>query len=77
MFRTSSRRRLLLALQFHAAFRNASGDSSTLEEDLSMTTAELVFDLFSEEYFNNPFEIYRRMRTEAPLYYVPTGISTP
>ncbi len=34
-----------------------------------MTTAELVFDPFSEEYFNNPFEIYRRMRTEAPLYY--------
>ncbi|WNG80462.1 cytochrome P450 [Mycobacterium sp. ITM-2016-00316] len=34
-----------------------------------MTTAELVFDPFSDEYFNNPFEIYRRMRTEAPLYY--------
>jgi cytochrome P450 len=34
-----------------------------------MTTAELVFDPFSEEYFTNPFEIYRRMRTEAPLYY--------
>ena len=36
-----------------------------------MTTAELVFDPFSDEYFNNPFEIYRRMRTEAPLYYCP------
>ena len=34
-----------------------------------MTTAELVFDPFSEEYFENPFEIYRRMRVEAPLYY--------
>ncbi|MCV7255088.1 cytochrome P450 [Mycolicibacterium fluoranthenivorans] len=34
-----------------------------------MTTAELVFDPFSEEYFTNPFEIYRRMRNEAPLYY--------
>lgn len=34
-----------------------------------MTTAELAFDPFSEEYFTNPFEIYRRMRTEAPLYY--------
>lgn len=34
-----------------------------------MTTAELVFDPFSEEFFNNPFEIYRRMRTEAPIYY--------
>ncbi len=36
-----------------------------------MTTAELVFDLFSDEYFENPFEIYRRMRNEAPLYYCP------
>ncbi|MGK2865904.1 MAG: cytochrome P450 [Mycobacterium sp.] len=36
-----------------------------------MTTAELVFDPFSDEYFENPFEIYRRMRTEAPLYYCP------
>lgn len=34
-----------------------------------MTMAELVFDPFSEDYFNNPFEIYRRMRNEAPLYY--------
>ncbi|MGU3501113.1 cytochrome P450 [Mycobacterium sp. C31M] len=36
-----------------------------------MTTAELVFDPFSDEYFENPFEIYRRMRTEAPLYFCP------
>src|SRR4029079_4703000 len=36
-----------------------------------MTTAQLVCDPFSDEYFNNPFEIYRRMRTEAPLYYCP------
>lgn len=34
-----------------------------------MTQAELVFDPFSEEYFENPFDIYRRMREEAPLYY--------
>lgn len=34
-----------------------------------MTQAELVFDPFSEEYYDNPFEIYRRMREEAPLYY--------
>jgi len=34
-----------------------------------MTTAKVVFDPFSEEYFNNPFDIYRRMREEAPLYY--------
>ena len=34
-----------------------------------MTQAELVFDPFSQEYFANPFDIYRRMRDEAPLYY--------
>ena len=34
-----------------------------------MTKPKLVFDPFSEEYFNDPFDIYRRMRQEAPLYY--------
>ena len=34
-----------------------------------MTQAKVVFDPFSEEYFDNPFGIYRRMREEAPLYY--------
>ena len=36
-----------------------------------MTTSELVFDPFSEEFFNGPWEIYRRMREEAPVYYNP------
>jgi cytochrome P450 len=34
-----------------------------------MTKPKVVFDPFSEEYFTNPFEIYRRMREDAPLYY--------
>jgi cytochrome P450 len=34
-----------------------------------MTKPKVVFDPFSEEFFTNPFEIYRRMREEAPLYY--------
>jgi len=34
-----------------------------------MTASELVFDPFSEEFFNGPWEIYRRMREEAPVYY--------
>ena len=38
-----------------------------------MTKPKLVFDPFSEEYFNNPFDIYRRMRDEAPLYYDERG----
>lgn len=34
-----------------------------------MTQSELVFDPYSEQYFNDPFDIYRRMRDEAPIYY--------
>ncbi|MEB3019543.1 cytochrome P450 [[Mycobacterium] crassicus] len=34
-----------------------------------MTKAELIFDPFSEAYYDNPFDTYRRMREEAPLYY--------
>jgi cytochrome P450 len=34
-----------------------------------MTTAKLVFDPFSEEFFNGPWDIYRRLREEAPVYY--------
>lgn len=29
----------------------------------------LVFDPFSEEFFTDPVETYRRMRDEAPVYY--------
>lgn len=38
-----------------------------------MTKPKVVFDPFSEEYFNNPFETYRRMREDAPLYYDEDG----
>ncbi len=34
-----------------------------------MTTAQLVFDPFSEEFFTDPYPTYRRMRKEAPAYY--------
>jgi cytochrome P450 len=34
-----------------------------------VTKPKVVFDPFSEEFFNNPFDIYRRMREDAPLYY--------
>ena len=34
-----------------------------------MTKPKVVFDPFSVEYFENPFDIYRRMREDAPLYY--------
>ena len=32
-------------------------------------SADLVFDPFSEEFFNGPWEIYRRLREEAPVYH--------
>jgi cytochrome P450 len=34
-----------------------------------MTKPKVVFHPFSEEFFTNPFDIYRRMREDAPLYY--------
>jgi cytochrome P450 len=34
-----------------------------------MTKPKLVFNPVSKEYFDNPYEIYRRMRDEAPIYY--------
>lgn len=34
-----------------------------------MTKAKLVFDPFSEDFYNGAFETYRRMRAEAPVYY--------
>jgi cytochrome P450 len=38
-----------------------------------MTTATLVFDPFSDDFFNGPYETYRRMRDEAPVYYDEQG----
>ena len=36
-----------------------------------MTTSQVVFDPFSDDYFNAPYATYRRMRDEAPVYYNP------
>jgi len=32
-------------------------------------TVDLEFDPFSDEYFNDPSEVYRRLRDEAPVYF--------
>ncbi len=37
------------------------------EDPIGRPTAE--FDPFSDEYFNDPYDLYRRMRDEAPVYY--------
>ncbi len=34
-----------------------------------MTKPKLVFNPVSQDYFDNPYEIYQRMRDEAPVYY--------
>lgn len=34
-----------------------------------MTKPKLVFHPYSQDYFENPYEIYKRMRDEAPIYY--------
>ena len=34
-----------------------------------MTTLKLVLDPYSEEFFHDPYETYRRLRDEAPVYY--------
>jgi cytochrome P450 len=34
-----------------------------------MTKPKVKFDPFTEEFFNDPFDMYRRMREETPVYY--------
>jgi len=34
-----------------------------------MTKPKLVFNPVAQEYFDNPYEVYQRMRDEAPIYY--------
>lgn len=36
---------------------------------MTVTTAPVEFDPFSEEFFNDPYDIYRRLRDEAPVYF--------
>ena len=33
------------------------------------TAGPVDFDPFSEDFYNGPYDIYRRMRDEAPVYY--------
>jgi cytochrome P450 len=36
---------------------------------MSVTTAPVEFDPFSDEFFDDPYDLYRRLRDEAPVYY--------
>ncbi len=42
---------------------------SLAAKEETMTKPKLVFNPVSQEYFDNPYEIYKRMRDEAPVYY--------
>jgi cytochrome P450 len=46
-----------------------AGPRRDVLKDDAMTMSKLVFDPFSEDYYNNPYDTYRRMRDEAPVYY--------
>jgi cytochrome P450 len=36
---------------------------------VSISTTPVEFDPFSEEFFDDPYDLYRRLRDEAPVYY--------
>src|SRR5438270_13652793 len=36
---------------------------------MTVTTNPVEFDPFSEEFFNDPYDLYRRLRDEAPVYF--------
>src|SRR2546430_8533580 len=36
---------------------------------MTVTTDPVEFDPFSEEFFNDPYDLYRRLRDEAPVYF--------
>ena len=36
---------------------------------MSLTTAPVEFDPFSEVFFDDPYDVYRRLRDEAPVYF--------
>ena len=53
-----------------AAGRRARIDGPGYEHrGARMTAATVAFDPFSDEYFNDPTEVYRRLRDEAPVYF--------
>ena len=37
--------------------------------DTALSETPLEFDPFSDEYFNGPYDLYRRMRDHAPVYF--------
>ena len=40
-----------------------------MERKHVVTTSQVVFDPFSDDFFTDPYQTYRRMRDDAPVYY--------
>src|SRR5512132_3638681 len=51
------------------AFRDRRAPSGHQGARMSVTTAPVEFDPFSEEFFNDPYDLYRRLRDETPVYF--------
>src|SRR6478752_5714247 len=49
--------------------RVTEADASPAAKEETMTKPKLVFNPVAQDYFDNPYEIYKRMRDEAPIYY--------
>jgi cytochrome P450 len=47
----------------------AEFDCRDTQEDTLTTSKAVVFDPFSDDFFNTPYSTYRRLRDEAPVYY--------
>ena len=45
------------------------GSAAVSVSSPTVSGGPVVFDPYSDDYFDSPFETYRRMRDEAPLYY--------
>jgi cytochrome P450 len=56
----------------YSVIRNVTAPELGAQED-AMTKPKLVFDPVSQGYFDDPYDVYRRMREEAPLYYDEEG----
>jgi cytochrome P450 len=56
-------------LRVHSAHRSVAYLPQPQAQEETLTTSTVVFDPFSDDFFNTPYATYRRMRDEAPVYY--------
>ena len=61
--------RLEIDVSFDSLPERFEAHKATTPEGRVMTAVSVEFDPFSDEYFNDPTEVYRRLRDEAPVYF--------